>query len=106
VEAPGVESGVGRRSFDTSRAVSDANARDPKERFIGEGRAADVSRSVEASHCSIEVRRLRQVLSDLDGGQIEAARTGLAAILELAGYHAALLRRDSDGSPRGGDEVT
>ena len=74
---------MGRRSFDTSRAVSDANARDFTEPFIGEGDANDVSRSVETTHCSIEVRRLRQVLSDLDGGEIEAARTGLAAILEL-----------------------
>ena len=46
--------------------------------------ANDVSRSLETAHCSIEVRQLRQVLSDLDAGHVDTARDCLAGILELA----------------------
>jgi hypothetical protein len=92
VEAPGVESGVGGRSFDTSRAVSDARTRELTEPEVVEAGANDVSRSLETAHCSIEVSQLRHVLSELDAGHVEAARNCLTTILEL-------VRRNAECGP-------
>jgi hypothetical protein len=39
------------------------------------------SRSLDATHCSIEVSELRQVIADLDAGLLDAARDRLADIV-------------------------
>jgi len=81
VEAPGVESGTNMNPFDLSRAVSDATVRDPRKPVELEDVGSNPSRSLDATHCSIEVSELRQVIADLDAGLLDAARDRLADIV-------------------------